>query len=145
MRIRPYSASSTPQLIGGPVNSTFMNKRYQPAIVTDGTRRLPTGATTATWSPNGSKEPALAMDANLPAVLAAGANDLIDSVPCQGSSCDLTPDIGISGVYFSFDSGATWTQPACTGPTAQNGTTRVGPIHTLPGYLEHGMSKVGLQ
>ena len=47
------------------------------------------------------------MDANHPAVLAAGANDLVDSAPCQGSSCDLTPDIGISGIYFSFDSGAT--------------------------------------
>ena len=103
--------------------------------------KVTVGSPATPYLPNGSNEPALAMDANLPAVLAAGANDLIDSVPCQGSSCDLTPDIGISGVYFSFDSGATWTQPACTGPTAQNGTTRVGPIHTLPGYFEHGMSK----
>src|SRR5215472_12575547 len=33
--VRPYGASSTPQVIVGPVNSTFMNERYQPAIVTD--------------------------------------------------------------------------------------------------------------
>jgi hypothetical protein len=83
------------------------------------------------------------MDANHPAVLAAGSNDLVDSSPCKGSSCDLTPDIGISGIYFSFDSGATWTQPTYTGLTAQTGTTHVGPIHTLPGYFEHGMSSHG--
>jgi len=94
--------------------------------------------------PNASNEPALAMDPTHPAVLAVGANDLVDSSPCQGSSCDLTPDIGISGVYFSFDSGATWTQPTYpNGLTAQNGTTHVGPIHTLPGYFEHGMSSHG--
>ena len=39
MRVRPYDASSTPQVIGGPVNSTFMNERYQPAIVTDASGR----------------------------------------------------------------------------------------------------------
>src|SRR6266536_6697000 len=95
------------------------------------------------YLPNGSNEPALAMDANHPAVLAAGAHHLVDNSPCKGSSCGLTPDIGISGVYFSFDSGGTWTQPTYTGLTAQNGTTHVGPIHTLPNYFEHGMSSHG--
>src|SRR6266571_7496172 len=69
------------------------------------------------YLPNGSNEPALAMDANHPAVLAAGANDLVDSSPCKGSSCNLTPDIGISGVYFSFDGGESWTQPTYSGLT----------------------------
>jgi len=105
--------------------------------------KVTVGSPTTPYLPNGSNEPALAMDANHPAVLAAGANDLVDSAPCQGSNCNLTPDIGISGIYFSFDSGATWTQPAYTGLTAQNGTTHVGPIHTLPGYFEHGMSSHG--
>src|SRR5215471_19332506 len=105
--------------------------------------KVTTGSPTTPYLPDGQNEPALAMDANHPAVLAAGANDLVDSAPCQGSSCNLTPDIGISGVYFSFDSGATWTQPAYTGLTAQNGTTHVGPIHTLPGYFENGMSSHG--
>jgi hypothetical protein len=105
--------------------------------------KVTVGSPATPYLPNGSNEPALAMDANHPAVLAAGANDLVDSAPCQGSSCDLTPDIGISGVYFSFDSGTTWRQPAYTGLTAQNGTTHVGPIHTLPGYFEHGMSSHG--
>jgi hypothetical protein len=105
--------------------------------------KVTVGSPPTPYLPNGSNEPALAMDANHPAVLAAGANDLVDSAPCQGSSCNLTPDIGISGIYFSFDSGATWTQPTYTGLTAQTGTTHVGPIHTLPGYFEHGMSSHG--
>jgi len=93
--------------------------------------------------PNGSNEPELDMDANNPAVLDAGANDLVDNAPCNGSNCGLTPDIGISGIYFSFDSGGTWTQPTYIGLTAQNGTTHVGDIHTLPNYFENGMSSHG--
>jgi hypothetical protein len=105
--------------------------------------KVTVGSPPTPYLPNGSNEPAIAMDANSPAVLAAGANDLVDNSPCKGSSCDLTPDIGISGVYFSFDSGGTWTQPTYTGLTAQDGTTDVGPIHTLPNYLENGMSSHG--
>jgi hypothetical protein len=105
--------------------------------------KVTVGSPTTPYLPNGSNEPALAMDANHPDVLAAGANDVVDNAPCQGSSCDLTPDIGISGIYFSFDQGGTWTQPTYTGLTAQNGTTHVGPIHTLPNYFEHGMSSHG--
>jgi hypothetical protein len=111
--------------------------------VTSTEAKVTVGSPPTPYLPNGSNEPALAMDANHPAVLAAGANDLVDSAPCQGSSCNLTPDIGISGAYFSFDSGATWTQPTYSGLTAQNGTTHLGPIHTLPGYFEHGMSSHG--
>jgi hypothetical protein len=98
---------------------------------------------TTPYLPNAVNEPALAIDANHPSVLAAGANDLVDSAPCNGSSCDLTPDIGISGIYFSLDAGATWVQPTYTGLTARTGTTQIGPIHTLPNYLENGMSSHG--
>ena len=105
--------------------------------------KVSVGSPPTPYLPNSSNEPALAMDANHPAVLAAGSNDLVDSAPCQGSSCDLTPDIGISGSYFSFDGGTTWTQPTYTGLTAQTGTTHVGPIHTLPNYFENGMSSHG--
>jgi hypothetical protein len=106
--------------------------------------KVSVGSPPTPYLPNGINEPALAMDANHPAVLAAGANDLVDNSPCQGSNCDLTPDIGISGIYFSFNSGETWTQPTYTGLTAQDGTgTHVGPIHTLPNYFEHGMSSHG--
>jgi hypothetical protein len=98
---------------------------------------------TTPYLPNAVNEPALAIDANHPTVLAAGANDLVDSAPCNGSSCDLTPDIGISGIYFSLNEGATWVQPTYTGLTARSGTAQVGEIHTLPGYFENGMSSHG--
>jgi hypothetical protein len=114
-----------------------------PAGALSAESKVTVGSPTTPYLPNASNEPALAMDANNPAVLAAGANDLVDNSPCNGSSCDLTPDIGISGVYFSFDGGTTWTQPTYTGLTAQNGTTHVGPIHTLPNYFEHGLSSHG--
>jgi hypothetical protein len=95
------------------------------------------------YLPNAVNEPALALDANTTTVLAAGANDLVDSAPCSGSSCDLTPDIGISGIYFSLNGGESWIQPTYTGLTARSGTTVVGPIHTLPWYYEAGMSSHG--
>jgi hypothetical protein len=95
------------------------------------------------YLPNAVNEPALAIDANHPAVLAAGANDLVDSAPCNGSSCDLTPDVGISGIYFSLNQGESWTQPTYTGLTARSGTPQVGPINTLPWYYENGMSSHG--
>jgi hypothetical protein len=95
------------------------------------------------YLPNAVNEPALAIDANHPTVLAAGANDLVDNAPCNGSSCDLTPDIGISGVYFSLNQGESWVQPTYTGLTARSGTPQVGPIHTLPWYYENGMSSHG--
>jgi hypothetical protein len=98
---------------------------------------------TTPYLPNAVNEPALAIDANTPTVLAAGANDLVDSAPCNGSSCDLTPDIGISGIYFSLNEGASWVQPTYTGLTARSGTPQVGPINTLPWYFENGMSSHG--
>jgi hypothetical protein len=116
---------------------------YTPASAVSAESKVSVGSPPTPYLPNGINEPALAMDANHPEILAAGANDLVDSAPCKGSSCDLTPDIGISGIYFSLDSGTTWTQPTYTGLTAQTGTTHVGPIHTLPNYFEHGMSSHG--
>jgi hypothetical protein len=95
------------------------------------------------YLPNAVNEPALAIDANHPTVLAAGGNDLVDSAPCNGSSCDLTPDIGISGIYFSLNQGESWVQPTYTGLTARSGTPQVGPINTLPWYYENGMSSHG--
>jgi len=130
-------------ILVGLVSLTTALSVATPANAVSAESKVTVGSPPTPYLPNGSNEPALAMDANTPAVLAAGANDLVDSSPCMGSHCDLTPDIGISGVYFSFNSGGTWTQPTYTGLTAQNGTTHVGPIHTLPNYFEHGMSSHG--
>ena len=135
-------ASRTVILVGL-VSLTAALSLPTPASAVSAESKVTVGSPATPYLPNGSNEPALAMDASNPAVLAAGANDLVDSSPCKGSNCDLTPDIGISGVYFSFDSGATWTQPTYTGLTAQNGTTHIGDIHTLPNYFEHGMSSHG--
>src|SRR4051794_21311979 len=105
--------------------------------------KVSVGSPVTPYLPNGSNEPGLAVDANHPNVLAAGANDLVDSSPCNGSSCDLTPDVGISGIYFTLDQGGTWVQPTYSGLTGISGSTRVGPIHTLPWYFENGMSSHG--
>ena len=92
---------------------------------------------------NKQNEPAIAVDANHPNILVAGSNDEIDLAPCVGSSCPFTPGIGVSGIYFSFDSGASWTQPTYTGWSARSGTPGVGPIGTLPKYFESGLVSDG--
>lgn len=113
----------------------------------------------APFSQNKQNEPALAVDANHPNILVAGANDEIDMEGCAavnadedplGSQCPFTPGVGVSGVYFSFDSGHTWTQPTYTGSSARHCVTPTpcavdpaGPIGTLPWYGENGLVSDG--
>jgi hypothetical protein len=128
-----------------------------PASAFNPDTRVSNGSPTTPFSQNKQNEPAIAVDANNPNILAAGANEEIDMEACNAgndTTCPFTPGIGVSGIYFSFDSGTTWTQPTYTGLSARNCTgvvgnsdpgctPAVGPIGTLPQYYENGLISDG--
>src|SRR2546426_7889508 len=116
--------------------------------------RVSRGSPTAPFSQNKQNEPTIAIDANHPAVLVSGSNDNIDMEACNAgddTTCPFTLGVSGSGVYFSFDGGASWGQPTYTGYSARNCLGVVGngdpacspiaggPIGTLPWYFENGL------
>lgn len=105
-------------------------------LVTNGSPPTP-------FSQNKQNEPAVAIDPVNTSVQVAGANEEMDFAPCNGNSCPFTPGVGVSGVYFSFDGGGTWTQSTYTGLSARTGTTQIGPIGTLPDYNTNGLVSDG--
>jgi len=118
----------------------------------DTSTRVSIGSPAYPFSQNKQNEPGLAIDASHPNVLVAGSNDEIDLEACNAgnpTSCPFTPGVGLSGVYFSFNSGKSWSQPTyqgwtardCLGPAAC--APHVGPIGTLPRYYENGLVSNG--
>ena len=110
------------------------------------------GSPVTPFSQNKQNEPAVAIDAHAPNVVVAASNDEIDEESCAAgdpTDCPFTPGVGVSGVYFSFNGGGSWTQPtytglsarSCLGPAACTPTT--GPIGTLPGYQAAGLVSDG--
>jgi hypothetical protein len=115
------------------------------------------GSPSGPFSANKQNEPAVAVDQANPNVVAAGANDNIDMEACNAGpdvDCPFTEGVGVSGIYFSFDSGASWVQPTYSGLSARNCTgavgdadppctPAVGSIGTLPNYYENGLVSDG--
>src|SRR6266540_5406961 len=106
---------------------------------------------------NKQNEPAVAVNPAVPTIAAAGVNDEIDLEACNNrndKTCPFTGGIGVSGIYFSDDSGSSWSQPSYSGWTARdclgvvgtdtnnpadNCDPHLGPIGTLPRYYENGL------
>ncbi|MDQ3878513.1 MAG: glycoside hydrolase [Actinomycetota bacterium] len=144
--------------VGALVVSAIATGMASPSIAqSGGDTRVSVGSPPSPFSENKQNEPALAVDANHPNILAAGANDEIDMEACNAGddrTCPFTDGIGVSGIYFSHTSGDSWTQPTYQGLTARNCqgvvgnddpgcTPEEGPIGTLPRYYENGLVSDG--
>ena len=106
------------------------------------------GSPSTPFSQNKQNEPAVAIDANNPHIVAAGSNDEIDMESCAAgnpATCPFTAGVGVSGIYFSVNGGSAWAQPTYTGLTARDClgsapcVAHTGPIGTLPGYAAAGL------
>jgi hypothetical protein len=123
-----------------------------PTALAAGDTLVNVGSPPTPFAQNKQNEPSVAIDAHDPMVVAAGSNDEIDLEACNAgdpTTCPFTAGVGLSGIYFSFDGGNSWTQPTYTGWSARNClgpaacSPQVGPIGTLPKYFENGLVSDG--
>jgi hypothetical protein len=123
--------------------------------------RVTIGSPPTPFPQNKQNEPAVAVNPAVPTIAAAGANDEIDLEACNNrndKTCPFTVGVGTSGIYFSDDSGSSWSQPTYTGLTTRdclgvvgtdpanpldNCDPHVGPIGTLPRYFENNLVSDG--
>lgn len=113
------------------------------AALSTGDVRVSVGSPASPFSRNKQNEPTIAVNPLDATILVAASNDEIDIAPCSGSDCSFTPGVGVSGVYFSFDAGKSWTQPTYSGWSARTGIAQVGPVGTLPWFYENGLVSDG--
>jgi hypothetical protein len=151
-RNRVVGVLSAALLVMSPAVLVQTNARAQ-----DGDVLVSNGSPSAPFSANKQNEPAVAIDAHDPAVMAAGSNDEIDMEACNAgtdNTCPFTPGVGVSGIYFSTDAGHSWVQPTYQGLTGRGCvgapgdadppcTASTGPIGTLPNYAEHNLVSDG--
>src|SRR5438874_9239605 len=123
--------------------------------------KVTVGSPPSPFSQNKQNEPAVAVNPADPTIAAAGSNEEVDMEACNNrtdTTCPFTGGVGVSGIYFSDDSGSTWMQPTYSGWTARdclglpgdnpgnpadNCDPHVGPIGTLPRYYENGLISDG--
>ena len=139
-------------LAAGMLLGTGSTAWAQDVPATGGDVLVSTGSPMGPLNPDKQNEPAVAIDAHNPSVVAAGSNDQIDEETCAAGDptvCPFTDGVGTAGIYFSLNGGASWTQPTYSGLTARDClgpeqcSTRQGPIGTLPWYYESGLESIG--